>query len=650
MREERKSAGTRGNGQGRDSRWERDRSLSAEAQERELREEKIRELLSDREDTQLGKAYDARLVRRLEGYIRPYWRQMAVAVFLMGVSSLLNVAAPWIIGRAIDDGIRLGSARTLQIWTGAFAVAAVGEWLTNRSRVRILAYVGTRIVADIRSTLFRHLLRLSLSFYNRYSVGRLMSRLNNDVGVLQDFVTWSITGVARGILMLLGIVVAMLSLNWRLALVTFVVLPPMAIVTTRWRDGVRRAYRATRQRLALINGYLNESISGIRVSKSFVREAQNLRYFDTLNLSHFDAEVDATRLSALFFPGVGLMGALATALVVGVGGWLVFEDALTAGTLVAFVLYVDRFFRPIQDLARRYSNFQATMAASERIFNLLDTDPELADHPDAIPLPPVKGHVVFDRVTFMYEDDDVVLKDVSLEALPGERIALVGETGAGKTTVIRLMARFFDVDRGRVMIDGYDVRDVTKESLRSQLGVVLQDTFLFSGSIMENIRYGRLDADDEEVIAAAKAVGAHEFITSLPEGYQTEVGEDGVNLSVGQRQIVSFARTLLGDPRVLIMDEATSSVDTTTENQIQQAVDRLLRDRTSVVIAHRLNTVVGADKIIVMDQGEIVEQGSHEELLARRGRYYDLYSMQWAEAEPSQEWLSSATVGGQARD
>lgn len=630
-----KSETTRAQDQGRDRsrRWDIDRGLSVEEQERELREEKIRQLLSDREDAQLGKAYDARLVRRLAEYVRPYWQHMAVAVALIAVSSLASVAAPWIIGRAIDDGIRVGNFRALRLWTGVFIAAAVTEWLTNRSRVAILAFVGTRIVADIRSALFRHLLRLSLGFYNRYSVGRLMSRLSNDVGVLQNFITWSITGLARGLLMLAGIVVAMISLNWRLALVTFVVLPPMAFVTTRWRDAVRRAYRATRQRLSLINGYLNESISGIRVTKSFVREAANMRHFVDLNLSHFDAEVDATRLSALFFPGVGLMSAVARALVVGVGGWLVFDDALTAGTLVAFVLYVGRFFQPIQDLARRYSNFQATMAASERIFNLLDMEPELEDPPDAIELPHVRGHVVFDHVSFEYEDGDEVLRDVSLEAKPGERIALVGETGAGKTTVIRLMARFFETDQGRVTIDGYDVRRVTKESLRSQLGVVLQDTFLFSGSIMENIRYGRLDASDEEVIAAAKAVGAHDFVTALPEGYETEVGEEGVNLSVGQRQIVSFARTLLEDPRVLIMDEATSSVDTTKENQIQRAVDRLLKGRTSVIIAHRLNTVVGADRIIVMDEGQIVERGTHEKLLARRGRYYELYAMQWADSE-----------------
>jgi ATP-binding cassette subfamily B protein/subfamily B ATP-binding cassette protein MsbA len=613
-----------------DSCWEIDPDLSSEEQERELREEKIRELLSHREDVQLGKAYDARLVQRLVRYIRPYWKELIGAVLLMAVSSLLSVAAPWIIGQAID-------LSTLRLWTGAFLVAAVGEWLTNRRRIATMAYVGTRIVADLRSALFRHLLRLSLGFHDEYAVGRLMSRLGSDVGVIQNFVTWSITGLARGVLKLVGIIVAMISLNWRLALITFVVLPLMAVVTNRWRSAVRQAYRATRQRLSLINGYLNESISGIRVTKSFVRESANLRYFDDLNRSHFDAQVDATRLTALFFPSVGLMGALARALVVGVGGWLVFGEVLTAGTLVAFVLYVGRFFEPIRDLARRYSNFQSTMAASERIFNLLDMEPDLEDPPDSVELPAVEGHVLFDDVRFKYGDDDLVLKDLTLEAKPGQRIALVGETGAGKTTVIRLLARFFDVDGGSVEIDGYDVREVTKESLRSQLGIVLQDTFLFSGSIMENIRYGRLGAADEEVIAAAKAVGGHEFIMAFPEGYQTEVGEDGVNLSAGQRQIVSFARTLLADPRVLVMDEATSSVDTTTENQIQRAVERLMDGRTSVVIAHRLNTVVSADNIIVLDRGEIVEQGSHEELLAKRGRYYELYSMQWAETNHSRE-------------
>jgi ATP-binding cassette subfamily B protein/subfamily B ATP-binding cassette protein MsbA len=402
------------------------------------------------------------------------------------------------------------------------------------------------------------------------------------------------------------------------------------VLTNYWRVRVRSAYRATRTRLALINGYLNESISGIRVTQSFTREEKNFRHFDDLNRSHFDANVDAARLAAIFFPSVDFIGALATALVIGVGGWLVMDDALTAGTLVAFVLYVDRFFDPIRELAQRYNTFQATMTGCERIFYLLDTPPDLDDRPDAQELPPIAGRVDFEDVRFAYKDGEPVLRGIDLHAEPGERIALVGETGAGKSTVIRLVSRFFDVTGGAVKIDGHDVRAVSQASLRSQLGIVLQDTFLFTGTIADNIRYGQPDATDEEIQEAAKAVGAHDFIAALPEGYQTQLGESGVNLSVGQRQLVSFARALLADPRILILDEATSSVDTTTEKQIEIGVDRLMQGRTSFVIAHRLSTIVGADKIVVMDRGRIVELGTHQELLAAKGRYYNLYTMQWA--------------------
>ncbi len=597
-----------------------------------LSEELIQDLLPD-EDNKLGQAYDSRLVRRLLEFLHPYRVKLILAIVLMVTSSLLLILQPAIIGRAVDEGIRNGSLEAARLWTILLLVVAMLVWITDRWRIAIMATVGTSVVADFRSHLFRHLHTLSLSFFNGYSVGRLMSRLIGDISVVERFVIWSITGLFRSFFTLTGIVVAMLLLNWRLALITFTVLPFMAIVTNYWRKHVRIAYRATRQRLSLINGYLNEAITGIRVTKSFTREERNYQFFNTLNSSYFDANVQASRLSAIFFPSVDFLGSVAAALVVGVGGWLVLGDELTAGTLLAFVLYVDRFFEPIRELAQRYNIFQATMASSERVFNLLDLTPQVKDRPDAQTLPPVSGEVIFDDVSFGYDDHNMILQDVNLTTEPGQRIALVGETGAGKSTIIRLLSRFFDISDGTITIDGHDIRDISQESLRQQMGIVLQDTFLFTGTIEDNIRYGRLDASHDEIVETAQAVGAHDFISNLPNGYQTEVGENGLNLSVGQRQILSFARALLADPKILILDEATSSVDTASEKIIQEAMDTLMTGRTSFVIAHRLSTIVNADQIVVLDHGRIQEQGTHSELLARKGRYYDLYTMQFAQSE-----------------
>ena len=579
-------------------------------------------------DEALMKGYDPNVTRRLIGFAKPYRWPLFLSLIFMLISSTMTVLLPVFIQKAIDNGLRGNSLPALRTAV-ILALLAIGlQWLATFSRVNIMARVGQSIIFDIRNTLFEHLQKHSLSFFSRYSVGRIIVRVINDVGVLREYITWAVLAIARDLFTLIGILIAMLSMNYRLSLITYMTIPLMVGSTLVFKKYARENYRKVRAAISWVNSVLAENINGVRVVQAFSRQEVNYAHFsNNVNQNNLDTNLRAVRIAAAYPSVIDFLSSLAMALVIWLGGAAVLGEGITPGVLVAFILYVERFFDPIRDLSNRYDSFQSTMAAGERIFAMLDTPVEVQDMHSAVEIPTIRGEVVFDNINFHYSDDPApVLTDINLHIQPGQTVALVGETGAGKSTLVKLIARFHDPTEGSIRIDGFDLREVTQYSLRRQMGIVLQDPFLFNGSVEENIRFGRLEATRAEIEAAAQAVGAHEFILKLRQGYETPVEEGGVMLSVGQRQLISFARALLADPRILILDEATSSVDTHTERIIQTALARLLKGRTAFVIAHRLSTVVNADRIVVIQDGKIVEQGTHTELLALGGVYWELYS------------------------
>jgi ATP-binding cassette, subfamily B, multidrug efflux pump len=575
----------------------------------------------------LDKGYDPRVARGLMRFVQPYYPRMFVALVYMIIVTAAAVSGPYFVKLAIDNGINAKDPLALRNIVLVYLVVTFIQLVFNYLRIRIMSRVGQYVLYDIRTTMFGHLQKLSLSFYNRYSVGRVITRVINDVGTLREFITWAVLAIVRNLLGIVGTIIAMLALNLRLSLLTFIVLPFMILATILFRRAARHSYRRVRAAVSWGNSVLAENVNGVRVVQAFSRQSYNYKNFrEYINRYFLETSLDAAWVASLFTPVVDVLGATATAVVVYVGGTAVLGESITAGVLIAFLLYIDRFFEPIRDLSRRFDTLQSTMAGGERILALLDTQVDVQDAENADEMAAITGEVRFERVSFHYSDDPtLVLDGVDLDIQAGQTVALVGETGAGKTTIVKLLARFHDPTDGSVLVDGVDLRTVTQASLRRQMGMVLQDPFLFNGTVKENILFGRLDARDEEVIAAAQAVGAHEFILNLKNGYETSVEEGGVLLSVGQRQLISFARALLANPRILILDEATSSVDMQTELVIQRALTRLLKGRTSFVIAHRLSTITNADKIVVIEGGGIAEQGTHAELLAKRGLYYELY-------------------------
>ncbi|HYY34212.1 MAG TPA: ABC transporter ATP-binding protein [Gaiellaceae bacterium] len=571
----------------------------------------------------------ARRISTLARLTAPYKVRTALAVATLLAATFTSLAPPYLAKLALDDGVREKDYRRLVLVVIAFLVAGVLNWLASAAQTYFTGWTGERILADLRNTLFRHLQRLSLGFFERNRAGVIISRLTNDVEALDQLVTDGVTSLFQNTLILVGSATILFFLDWKLALATLAVFPFMAAATAAFRVISSRAYRAVRERLGLVTATLAEDIAGIRVVQAFTREPANERHFREVNAHYRAANQRTVVTNGLYFPFVDFLSTAATAIVLGYGGYRYFGGQITVGTLLAFMLYLSNFFDPVQQLSQLYNTFLSAVAALDKIMDVMDEEPEVEDAPGARPLPPIEGRVVFEGVRFGYGTGQEVLHGIDLDVAPGTTVALVGHTGAGKSTIAKLLARFYDPRAGRITIDGHDLRGVTQQSLRRQLGIVPQEGFLFAGTVRDNIAFGRPEATEREIVAAAEAVGAHDFILSLEDGYGTEVAERGARLSLGQRQLVAFARALLADPRILILDEATSSVDIGTERRIEVALRRLLAGRTAFIIAHRLSTIRNADLIVVLEHGRLVEQGTHDELLAREGRYLSLYG-DWA--------------------
>jgi ATP-binding cassette, subfamily B, multidrug efflux pump len=585
-----------------------------------------------------GAIYDRRLASRLLRFLGPYKKEVAISVVLLAAISMLEVAGPYLTKVAIDTYVKPASgqgalpaeaSRGLLLVALAYVGVLAGAFALRYLQSYLMGMVGQRAMRDLRLAIFRHLTTLTPSYYDTRPVGQILTRVTQDVSVLNELFAQGVVAILGDLFILFGIVGAMLWLDWKLALVTLTTVPLLVLATAIFRAKVRVSYRRVRSRLARLNGFLQEHLQGLDVLKLFNAETKETKRFDEVNEAHYVAHVQNIFYYAVFFPAVEVIGALAIALILWYGGGGILAGTVTFGVVVAFIQYAERFYQPVRDLSEKYNMIQSAMVASERIFELLDTKPAIQEPAAPRALGRLRGEVAFDRVSFAYKDDEWVLRDVSFRVAPGEKVAIVGATGAGKTTIANLLCRFYEFQQGAIRVDGVDLREIEGRALRRQIGLVLQDVFLFSGSVRDNISFGDRARGGDAADRALAEVGGARLATRLPNGLDEEVGERGAFLSMGERQILAFARALHYDPSILILDEATSSVDVETERAIQQALHRLLEGRTSLVIAHRLSTILDADRILVLHKGELREQGTHEELLARGGIYARLYELQY---------------------